>query len=155
MNSAILIDTANLHYCVGKKFEGRRLDYTKYLEFLNDPRWKDKIGNLKWKIAYGIQQGDEATSFITKMKYLGFDNKYISLSRRRVITTRVDLIMDVVKLIPKIDILILGINNHDYIDLIKWVKEQGVKCGLYGARISNELKGFADFYIEVTEGLLI
>lgn len=148
MNIGLFIDVLNLHYCVDIKY-GRKLNYELYLNKIVD------FGELKWKFAYGTQKKDEADKFIYRLKHLGFDVKYLTLIKNRIITTRVDLIIDIIKLINKLDVVILGTNNLDYIPLIQWIRNQGIKCGVFATRISKNLKEECDFYIEIDKSMLI
>lgn len=150
MNIGLFVDVNNLHYCVSMKYTGAKLDYSKYLKCI-----ENEFGPLRWKIAYGTQKNDEATKFINYLKYLNFDVKYLTLTKNRIITTRVDFVLDIIRVIPKLDVAILGINNHDYIPLIEYIKNQGVKCGIFAARISKELREHCDFVTEINRDLLI
>jgi len=153
VNSGLFIDVLNLNYCVDIKFPGRRLDYELYLKYLKNEKLQNEIGELKWKFAYGTQKVTTeeipVNRFVSRLKYLGFDTKYLYLWKDRIITIRADFILDVVKIIDRVDTVILGVNNHDYIPLIEWIQSKGLKCGIYAARISKELKERCNFFIEI------
>ena len=54
----VFVDVSNIYYCIGKKYEYRKLDYRKYLDFITD------LGELVKVIAYGSQMSNEAAGFI-------------------------------------------------------------------------------------------
>ena len=157
-NLALFCDVSNLYYCINKKFPNRKLDYEKYLKFNEDE-------NILWRaIAYGLQLNKEANSFINCLKHFGYEPKYkkprkytdpeteqIKLKR---ISWNVGIALDVVRYHEKLDIVVLGSSDPELVDLIVWVKDQGIKCKVVSCGISKELKDVADEWIEITEEFL-
>lgn len=151
---ALFADVGNLYYCVGKKYEGRKLDYTKYLRAC--------VGEdtLYRAFAYGTQLGEEAVRFISCLQYAGFDTKYkkprqVDGGREvKKVDWSVGIAMDVVRLIGRVDTVILGSADAVLVPLAEWVKEQGVRCIVHACGINRELRETADSHSEVQEQLL-
>lgn len=151
---ALFADVGNLYYCVGKKFDSRKLDYAKYL--------KAVVGEdtLYRAFAYGTQLNDEAVRFITCLKHVGFEPKYKkprpadSAKEGKRVDWNVGISMDVVRLIDRVDTVVLGSAEAGLVPLVEWVKEKGVRCHVRACGISRELKDAADEYVELEEDLL-
>lgn len=153
---AIFVDVANLYYCVGKRFQNRKLDYAKIRDKVVD------FGPLYRSFAYGVQMGEEANPFINCLKKLGYDTKYkkskmTEENERKVIRKAewdVGITLDVVRVIERVDAIILASADPDLIDLVRYVRDKGVRCIIMACGIPTELREAADFYIEITEDLL-
>jgi uncharacterized LabA/DUF88 family protein len=65
----------------------------------------------------------------------------------------VGLCMDVVRLIPKIDVMVLVSGDGDYSDLIEYARSQGVKSEIvaFGKTLSNRLESVADYIMDLDE----
>jgi len=63
----------------------------------------------------------------------------------------VGLCMDVVRMIPKIDVLVLVSGDGDYVDLLEYAKSQGVKAEIIAFRktMSSKLNEVADYVIDM------
>lgn len=153
-NCAVFADVSNLYYCVGKRFDGRKLDYQKLYQKASE------IGDVQRAFAYGSQVGDEANPFITCLKKIGYDTKYrrpkISEDNRivRKVNWDVGIAMDIVRMTPRINTVILCSADEDLAPLVQWVRDQGVRCVVLACGISRLLKEVADSHIEITEELL-
>ncbi len=157
-NIGLFVDISNLYYCIGKKFEGRKLDYQKLLGVGSE------FGHIQRAHAYGTQMAEEALPFITCLKKLGYDTKY---KRPRILDTQageekrirkadwdVGLAMDVVRLIERVDTVIICSSDPDLTPLVQWVKDQGVRCVILACGVSRELRETADQFFEIGEPLL-
>lgn len=153
---AFFVDISNLFYCIGKRFVGKKIDYEKLLTRASE------FGSLRRAIAYGTQIEDEAKNFITCLKRLGYDTKYkqaktIEIEEKKFIkytSWSVGIAMDVVRIVPRIDTVIIGSADSELAPLVQWIKDQGVKTIVLACGISRELKEIADSYIEINESLL-
>jgi uncharacterized LabA/DUF88 family protein len=72
----------------------------------------------------------------------------------------VGLCMDVVRMIPKMDVLVLVSGDGDYTDLLEYARSQGVKAEIiaFGRTMSSKLNDLADYIIDMdkaTEKFLI
>ncbi len=115
----VFIDLQNQYYCVNKKFEGRKLDYKKYLEAA--------VGDheLYRAHAYGSQLDREASAFITCLKFIGFETHY---RKPQIINEElgryrndwdVGIAMDIVRCIHKLDIVVIGSSDRDLTPLVE------------------------------------
>lgn len=154
--NALFVDVANLYYCVGKRFQNRKLDYAKIIERATD------LGPIHRQFAYGIQMTDEAGPFISCLRRLGYDTKYKRYrlsddNERKIIhkaTWGVGISLDVVRIIDKVGTVIIGSSDLDLLDLVRYVRDKGVRCIILACGIPQELREACDFYIEITEDLL-
>lgn len=153
---AMFVDISNLYYCVGKRFEGRKLDYQKLMDV------SGSYGPLQRASAYGAQVKDEATSFITCLRKIGYDTKYKeprpeTEGEKRSIRKadwEVGIAVDVVRVIDRVDTVILCSANAAFSPLASWIKDQGVRLVVVACGISRELKDLADQWVEIDEELL-
>ena len=151
----VFVDVSNLYYCIGKKFDNRKLDYGAYLAYVKE------LGDVQIATAYGAQMRSEASGFIHCLKQLGFDPKYKvpkdyhnKESFRRKADWDVGIAMDIVRLIERVDMIVLGTADGDLRPLVDWVKERGVEVIALACGISRELKDSVTKYIEIPESML-
>ena len=153
----VCADISNLYYCISKKYEGRRLDYSKLLKNVSD------LGEIQKSIAYGAQMGKEASAFIHCLKKLGFETKYkeprIFYSPgvvRRKADWDVGIAMDIVNAIDmkSVDMVVLGTADGDLSPCVEWARARGVDVVILACGISRELKKTATTFIEIPESYL-
>lgn len=156
MKAALFCDISNLYYCVGKRFEGRKLDYQKLLDQAKT------VAPVLRAFAYGAQVKDEAAGFIGCLRKIGFEPKYkeprVDESEKRPVRKadwEVGIAMDVVRMIERLTVVIIASANPVFVPLLQWIKEQ-VHCKVIvmACGISRELKEVADQWIEIGEDLL-
>lgn len=151
MKIGVFVDVSNLYHRLTKKFVGEKLDYDAYLTYI-----EDKIGEIVRCYAYGSQQNKEAISFITCLKALGFEVRY---KRPRIIRIRdveikvcdwgCGMTLDVVNLIEKVDVIVLGSANPDFYPLVNWIKDQGKRVVIFASGIPKNLQRVASDSIEI------
>lgn len=63
----------------------------------------------------------------------------------------VGLCMDVVRMIPKIDVMVLVSGDGDYVDMIEYARSQGVKSEIiaFGRTMSSKLTDVSDYIIDM------
>lgn len=151
----VFVDVSNLYYCIGKKFDHRKLDYRKYLEFVRD------FGDLVKVIAYGSQMSNEAAGFIHCLNKIGFKTKFKAVKSynneqelRRKADWDVGITMDVVRMVDRFDMIVLGTADGDLEPLVDWAIRRGVDVVVLACGISRDLKERATQYIEIPESLL-
>lgn len=148
----VFVDVSNLYYCIGKKFDKRKLDYKKYLEFVKD------FGQIVKSVAYGSQANNEAVGFITCLEHTGYQTKFKTVKRegeyRRNVDWDVGISMDIVNMIERLDIVILGTADGDLAPLVKWATDKGVDVIVLACGVSRELRNVASQVIEIPESLL-
>ena len=154
----VYIDLSNLYYCIGKRYEGRKLSYAKYLEFI-----EGHMGNIVLSHAYGAQMNNEAEAFIARLQDLGFETHYKKPKQYESAETfkrkadwdvgmAVDIIDDVLE--SRIDRVILGSADGDMLPVLDWCKARDVTVIILACGISKDLKLAARTYFEIAESLL-
>src|SRR5436190_2371492 len=161
----VFVDVSNLYYCIGKKYR-RKLNYEKYL--------KQAINGqeLYRAFAYGAQLNDKAVDFITCLRHYGYDPKYkkpkqyfttntlqtcpncnVKLTTDKKENRKADwdvgIAMDVVRIIDRLDTVVIGSADGDLVSLVEWVKEKGRLCTVLACGISRDLKDVVDHWEEI------
>ena len=153
----VFVDVSNLYYCIHKKYKGRKLDYRKYLAFIKD------LGDMQVAIAYGSQMNNQASAFVYCLKAIGFNTKfkspktYVNLGEtgiRRKADWDVGIAIDIVKMIDRLDMVILGSGDGDMLPVVEWAMDKGVDVVVLASGISRDLKDKATKFIEIPESLL-
>jgi uncharacterized LabA/DUF88 family protein len=151
----VFVDVSNIYYCVGKKYEYRKLDYRKYLDFIRD------FGELTKVIAYGSQLSNEAAGFIHCLEKTGFQTKFKTVKSfssddtlKRKADWDVGIAMDIVSMIDRFDMIVLGSADGDLEPVVDWAIRRGVDVVVLACGISRDLKEQATKFIEIPESLL-
>lgn len=66
----------------------------------------------------------------------------------------VGLAIDVVRIVGRVDQVVIGSADGDLAPLVEWVKEQGCRCIVFACNISRELRDVADEVIEIGDEFL-
>jgi uncharacterized protein (TIGR00288 family) len=146
----IFVDVSNLYYCINHRF-GRKLDYTKYRDFVKD------LGDVKKCIAYGSQMRNEAHKFIKSLSCNGFEPRFKTpkeMQGKRKSDWDVGIAIDMINSIPELDIMILGSADSDMAPAVKHIIDHGKKVIVFACGVSRELYSTATEVIEITESLL-
>lgn len=144
----VFADVGNLFYCISKKYDGKKLNYQRYLQ-------RAVNGNRLYRaFAYGVQIENEATPFINCLKHYGYEPIYKKSHDNKRVNWSVGLSMDVVRCIERLDIVVLGTADPSLSHLISWVKEKGVECRILACGIPKDLKEVSNFYTEIADDLL-
>ena len=151
----VFVDVSNLYYCISKKFQDRKLDYAKYWDFIKE------LGDIQQAIAYGAQVNNEASNFIYCLKQVGFLTKYKSpksyshqANFKRKADWDVGIAIDIVNMIDRFDMIILGTADGDLVPAVEWAQQRGVDVVVFACGISRDLKNIARQFIEIPESLL-
>lgn len=151
----VFVDTSDIYHKIRRKFDGEKLCYGAYFEKVVE--W----GTVQQAFAYGMQIEHEAGGFITCLKLNGFEVKFkrpriIKIADREIkrCDWGIQIAVDVVKTINRLDLIVLGISNPDYIPLIQWIKDQGVKVTILASCVPKSLRDTADSVIEITTNYL-
>lgn len=147
---AVFADVGNIYYCVGKKFEARKLDYRKYMEFVKN------FGELYQAYAYGSQVKDEAKNFILCLKQIGFMVKFREHDRdeKRRINWNCGVTVDIVNVVERVDTVILGSSDPDLLPVVEYIKSKGVGVIIIAAGIHRDLKKSCNQFVEISEDML-
>lgn len=149
----VFVDTGSIFHFVTKKFTNERLDYGKYLEVC------DSYGEIQRSIAFVSQVNNRARQFTEYLKALGYDVRRTQCHVRadnsvvRAILD-VDVTLEVVRCVDKLDTVILGSASYHITPLIKWIKEKGVRCVIFACEIPRNIRDEADICIEIDESFL-
>jgi len=150
----VFVDVSNLYLCLNKKFN-KRLDYAAFLEYaIRDEE-------LYRAYAYGAQMENEATNFMMILEDLGYTLKYkrpeVYFDGEKEITKAdwdVGITVDVLQLLPKLDVVVLGTGDGDFVPLVEHVKRTGTLVHVIGCNISHRLVQAADIVSEIEINLL-
>lgn len=150
---ALFCDIDNLYYCINKRYPSRKLDYEKYIEAVRG----DNI--LMRAFAYGTEINDNNKNFKNRLKMIGFETKYKknipgSKGEQRINDWNVGISMEIVRLIERVDCIIIGSADPRLTPLAEWIRERGVRCVIFACGISKELKIASNDYIEIKDDLL-
>ncbi len=150
----VFVDTSDLYHRIRRKFNGK-LCYDSYYEKVAE------LGTVQQAFAYGIQTDNEAGGFITCLKMAGFDVRFkrprtMKIGDREIkrCDWGIGITIDIVKTINHLNLIVLGTSNPDFIPLIRWIKDQGVKITILASCIPKSLKDVADNVIEIDEEFL-
>lgn len=145
----VFIDINNQYYCINKKWPSRRLDYAKYIEIVRG------YGEIVRVFAYGTQLIDSPNKFASLLHNLGFETKFKKLDKPNIWLAReVEISMDMIKLVERVDTIILSNSNSCLVPSIVYLKEKGIKIIILGCRISKEIRDNCDQWIEFSEEIL-
>jgi len=150
----LFVDTSDLYHRIRRKLNGK-LCYEAYFEEVK------KLGTIQQAFAYGMQTDNEASGFITCLQITGFDTKF---KRPRVLKIgdreikRCDhgiaMTIDVVRTLVHLDTVVLGISNPDYIPLINYIRDCGVRVIIMASCVPKSMWELVDEVIEIDESYL-
>lgn len=153
----IFADLSNLYYSTTNRFNGRKLDYSKYVEFIRE------LGDPVVMIGYGAQIDREAAAFRRCLESVGFKTKYkkpkefnTAKGTKHKADWDVGIAVDMIhhQKIDNLDMIILGSGDGDMAAVCDYLKPLGCKIIVIAAGISFELKESCDQVIEIDESLL-
>lgn len=148
---AVFVDVQNMYHSA-KKTYGRNLSYSKMLRFCVRSR------RLKRSLAYVIdREGVDQVSFFDHLRYCGFE------VRKREVIERMDgsrkaewemgMAMDMLRIAPRVDVIIIVSGNGAYADVVPALRATGVKVEACAFResMSDLLLRAVDQYHLLTE----
>jgi uncharacterized LabA/DUF88 family protein len=147
----IFVDIQNLYY-TARNLYNSRVNFSAIL--------KDAVGErpLVRAIAYGIRaQMPEEESFFDAVKKSGFELKLKDLQVFYGGAKKGDwdtgIVMDIIKLNPKLDTIILASGDSDYIPLVEYLQMLGQRVELvsFGKSTSTNLRGIVDQHLDLDE----
>jgi uncharacterized LabA/DUF88 family protein len=151
--TGLFVDTANLYFCVGKRYPAQRLDYQKLWNQVSG------IGPIFKAFAYGFQMRSEATGFIACLAKIGFQPKYRrhEMIKEKIVkdsSWNVGLTIDIVKFAPRLSTVVLCSADPELLPTIQWIRDQQLRLHVIACGIPNEIKEVVDHWIEIPEDLL-
>lgn len=154
MAVGVFVDTDSLFRAGISKYH-RRLDYSKFYEWI-----KEQCGDIYRAFAYGKQYAGRAvTPFQDALTHIGFECRWAPEGTN----WNVGIAMDVVRIIERVDKILLASNDEELAPAAWWVKEQGVKCLVCGFKMDfpeylsgrQTLKAAAESYFNLPRSLLL
>lgn len=150
---AVFADVQNMYYSA-KNLYSAKVDFGKVLNAAVDDRKLVRAFAYVIKADVGVEN-----DFFGALRHRGFEVKAKELqvfydgSKKG--DWDVGLCMDVVRLLPKIDVMILISGDGDYISLLEYANSQGVRTEVvaFGKTSSNKLLEKADDVIDMGEDL--
>lgn len=148
---AVFADVQNMYYSA-KNLYSAKVDFGKVLQASLMGR------NLVRAFAYVIKAdvGLEK-EFFNALGKLGFEVRekdlQIFYGGSKKGDWDVGLCMDVVRMIDKIDVMVLVSGDGDYYDLLEYAKSRGVRTEVisFGQTTSSRLTDFADYFLDMSE----
>ena len=143
------VDVQNLYYTARNVYNAR-VNFNTVL--------KDGVGDrpLVRAIAYGIKANmPEEDTFFEALKKAGFEVKLKELQTfyggAKKGDWDVGIVMDIIKLIPKLDVVVLASGDGDYIPLLEYLQIQGVRVELvsFGKSTSSKMRELVDQYLDL------
>lgn len=151
MRFGIFVDAGNLYYTIGKRFPGRKLNYVHYLDTVS----RDAENEVIKSIVYGTQHNEEAQGFITCLKKIGYTPNFKTLGdNARRVHWECAFAVDIIKLMDRLDVVVLGSSSPDLIPLVNYLKEKGIEVRVVSCGINRDLKAACNSYIEIDESWL-
>lgn len=149
----VFVDVSNLYYCTEKQYR-KKIDYAKYLAFLND------FGTTKFSIAYAAVMGTQADGFLHALAELGFQVKTRTPKEYSIpgggvkhkCDFDVQIALDMVHMQSQMDMCILGSADGDLTPAVKYLT---IPTVIFACGISNELAKSAKAAIEIPPSILI
>ncbi len=145
----VFVDVQNFYYTARNVYNAR-VNFSNIL--------KDAVGDrpLVRAIAYGIKADmPEEQTFFDALKKAGFEVKLKELQSfyggAKKGDWDVGIVMDIIKLLPKLDVVVLASGDGDYIPLLEYLQIQGVKVELvsFGKSTSTKMRELVDYYLDL------
>lgn len=139
---------SDLYKAVRKTFDGAKLHYSKYLDYIND-----NIGDIIMADAYlSVHNGSD--NFINCLQHYGYEVH--TVKRLKKYNWHVGMTVDILANLDKIDTVILGSSSLEFIPLLKELKGgiDPIHVVILSSRINIYLRRYVDECIEISRELL-
>jgi len=147
----LFVDVQNFYYTARNVYNAR-VNFTNIL--------KDAVGDrpMVRAIAYGVKADmPEENTFFDALKKAGFEVKLKELQTfyggAKKGDWDVGIVMDIIKLMPKLDVVVLASGDGDYIPLLEYLQIQGVRVELvsFGKSTSSKMRELVDYYLDLDQ----
>jgi len=148
---AVFVDVQNMYYSAKNLFQSK-VDFGKVLESSIKQRKLIRAFAYVIKADVGLEN-----EFFNALENLGFEVRVkelqVFLGGAKKGDWDVGLCMDVVRMIDKIDVLVLVSGDGDYYDLLEYAKSRGVRTEVisFGQTSSSKLTEFSDYFLDMSE----
>lgn len=146
---AVFVDVQNLYYSAKNLF-GAKVDFGRVLNIAVGGRRLVRAFTYVIKADVGAEK-----EFFEALNKIGYEVKMKDLQTFYDGSKKGDwdvgLCMDVVRMVPKIDAMVLVSGDGDYIELLKYAQSQGVRTEVmaYSQTASGKLVETADFMLDM------
>lgn len=143
------VDIQNLYY-TARNVYNCRVNFNSVL--------KDAVGErpLVRAIAYGIRADmPEENTFFDALKKAGFEVRLKDLQSFYGGVKKGDwdvgIVMDIIKLNPKLDVVVLASGDGDYIPLLEYLQTLGTRVELvsFGKSTSSKMRELVDYHLDL------
>ncbi|OGC61146.1 hypothetical protein A3K34_03640 [candidate division WWE3 bacterium RIFOXYC1_FULL_40_10] len=147
----VFIDVQNMYYSA-KNIYGTKVNFAKVLAEGIAGRKLIRAFTYVIKADVGAEQ-----EFFSALEKIGFEVRQKDLQifygGAKKGDWDVGLCMDVIRLIPKIDAMVLVSGDGDYTELLEYAKSQGVRTEVIGfsQTVSSKLTEVADYFVDMSE----
>ncbi len=130
------------------------MNYGRYLRHAVGP------DTLYRAIAYGVQLADEANEFINLLRESGYEPKYKPArkidGRPNIRSTdwNVGMSLDVVRLLDRLDIVVIGSNDSNLIPLVQYCRERGKLVTIFSCKVGQELREAVDAVYDIKQEII-
>jgi uncharacterized LabA/DUF88 family protein len=148
---AVFVDVQNMYYSA-KNLHSAKVNFGKVLDSAVSGRQLIRAFAYVIKADVGLEK-----EFFNALYKLGFEVKskdlQIFLGGSKKGDWDVGLCMDVVRMIDKIDVMVLVSGDGDYYDLLEYAKSRGVRTEIisFGKTTSTKLTDFSDYFLDMSE----
>ena len=120
----VFVDVANQVNALSQNAMGHRVDYKAYLAHIGNDE-----GKLIWKAnAYGKYLTDDGISFINVLSAIGYRPIFIKTKTSDETPNRcLEITLDIIDAMAKLDIVVLGSNSKEFIPLIHWLQARSIR----------------------------
>lgn len=145
----VFVDVQNLYYTARNVYNAR-VNFTNIL--------KDAVGErpLVKAIAYGIKADmPEEQKFFDALEKAGFEVKLKDLQSfyggAKKGDWDVGIVMDIIKMNPKLDVVVLASGDGDFIPLLEYLQVLGQRVELvsFGKSTSSRMRDLVDSYLDL------
>jgi hypothetical protein len=146
MYAAVFVDVNALYHAVSRKFDRSKVDYNKYMSTIyNQLNGYSFVRQTAYMLYYppssveGFRKALERAMFTVEVKTANT----IQTERGIVVKNKcwsVKMTLDVLKLLPKVDHFVFGINDGVYEDLFTFLKSRDKEVTLFSCGAPKSLR---------------
>lgn len=145
----VFVDVQNMYYSAKNLYQNL-VNFSKILE--EAVAGRQLIRASAYVIRAEIPKQEQ---FFEALKYAGFDVKIKDLQVFAGGIKKGDwdvgIVMDILKIAPKLDVVVLVSGDGDYIDLVEYLKSQGIRVEImaFSQSASSKLKELSDEFVDL------
>lgn len=146
----IFVDVNNLYYQVKKRYDGRKVDYKAFYNYVRE------LGDIQIANAYScdLQTNTIVTKFINCLQHIGFKCLFKEVLKHNYYSWDCGITTDILKALSRLDLIILGSSSNNFAPLLTHIRDMGIDIIIIASNINKELRTLATRYIEIPESFL-